>query len=128
MCLNAARSQHLLTRFQNRERASSSSAFFLFGVCASSFHSPCSLVLYFFSLYSCSFVYFLITSLHLRFGLPIFRCPLTSIFHVLITTSSVFLSTESVGHPFICFSVSHKLDCTIYVPYLCKVTDQFPYR
>ena len=33
-------------------------------------------------------------SLHLRFGLPIFRCPPTSIFHVLITTSSsVFLST-----------------------------------
>ena len=40
-----------------------------------------------------SFVYFR-TSLHLSFGLPIFRCPLTSILHVLITTSSsVFLST-----------------------------------
>ena len=33
-------------------------------------------------------------SLHLRFGLPIFRCPPTSIFHVLIITSaSIFLST-----------------------------------
>ena len=40
-----------------------------------------------------SFMYFLITSLHLSFGVPIFRCPPTSTFHVLITTSSsVFLS------------------------------------
>ena len=37
--------------------------------------------------------FFYLTSVHLSFGL-IFRCPLTSIFHVLITTSSsVFLST-----------------------------------
>ena len=37
---------------------------------------------------------FFITSLHLSFGLPIFRCSPTSIFHVRITTSSsVFLST-----------------------------------
>ena len=41
-----------------------------------------------------SFMSFLMTSLHLSFGLPIFRCPPTSIFHVLITTSSsVFIST-----------------------------------
>ena len=41
-----------------------------------------------------SFMSFLITSLHLSFGLPIILCPPTSIFHVLITTSSsVFLST-----------------------------------
>ena len=41
-----------------------------------------------------SFMCFLITSLHLSFGLPIFRCPPTPIFHVLIAiSSSVFLST-----------------------------------
>ena len=41
-----------------------------------------------------SFMSFPIRSLHLSFGLPIFRCPPTSIFHVLITTSSsVFLTT-----------------------------------
>ena len=34
-----------------------------------------------------SFVYFLITSLHLSFGIPIFRCPPTSIFHLLQTLS-----------------------------------------
>ena len=39
-------------------------------------------------LLSFSFVSSLITSLHLNFGLPIFRCPLNSIFHVLITISS----------------------------------------
>ena len=51
-------------------------------------------------LQSCfSFMYFLITSLHLSLGLPIFQCPPTSIFHVLITTSSsVFLST-CPNHP-----------------------------
>ena len=47
------------------------------------------------SIFTCfSFMYFRITSLHLCFGLPIFRYPPTSIFHVLLTTpSSVFLST-----------------------------------
>ena len=41
-----------------------------------------------------SFVSFGITSLHSNCGLPIFQCPLTSIFHVLITiSSSIFLST-----------------------------------
>ena len=71
-----------------------SSSFFLFGsahrvfilhvlrFCASSLCTPFS------------FMSFRITSLQLSFGLPIFRCPLTSIFHVLIATSySVFLST-----------------------------------
>ena len=40
-----------------------------------------------------SFMSFLITSLHFSFCLTIFRCPPTSIFHVIITTSSVFHST-----------------------------------
>ena len=41
------------------------------------------------SVFTClSFRYFLITSLHLSFSLPIFRCPTTSIFHVLITLHS----------------------------------------
>ena len=45
-------------------------------------------------LLSVSLVSFCITSLHLSFGLSICQCPPTSIFHVLITTtSSVFLST-----------------------------------
>ena len=38
-----------------------------------------------------SFKSFLITSLHLKFYLSIFRCPPTSIFHVLITTLIVLL-------------------------------------
>ena len=43
-----------------------------------------------------SFMSFLITSLHPSFGLPIFQCPPTTIFQVLITTSSsVFLATWS---------------------------------
>ena len=54
--------------------------------CASSIFSPFS------------FMSFLITSPHLRFGLHIFRCPSTSIFHVLDSTSSVFLSTWSLNH------------------------------
>ena len=47
------------------------------------------------SIFTCfSFMSFLITSLHLGFGLPIFRCPPTSIFDVLITkSSSGFLAT-----------------------------------
>ena len=41
-----------------------------------------------------SFISFRTISLRLSFHLPIFQCPLTSIFHVLITTPScVFLST-----------------------------------
>ena len=41
------------------------------------------------SIFTCfSFMYFLITSFHLGFGLPIFQCPPTSIFHVLIRISS----------------------------------------
>ena len=73
----------------------SSSAFSLFGVGAWSFQSPRSPILCFFYFTPFSFMYFLIiTSLHLSFGLPIFRRPPTYIFHVLITTSSsVFLST-----------------------------------
>ena len=47
------------------------------------------------AIFTCfSFMAFLIASLHLSFGLPIFRCPPTSIFPVVITIySSVFLST-----------------------------------
>ena len=58
------------------------------------FQSPRSPVLCFFYLYSFLLhVFSYNISLHLSFGLLIFRCPTTSIFHVLITTSSVFLST-----------------------------------
>ena len=74
----------------------SSSAFPLFGVGASSFHSPCCPVLRVVcrALLSHSCRPVCVTSLHLSFGLPIFQFPLSSIFHVLITTSSsVFLST-----------------------------------
>ena len=63
----------------------------------SSFHSPCSTVLCFFSLYSCLlhvFYVLCITSMHLSFFLRILWCLLTSIFQIIITTSSsVFLST-----------------------------------
>ena len=51
---------------------------FLFGVGVSSFQSPCSRVLCFY-LSPFSFMSFLITSLHLSFGLAIFQCP-SSIF------------------------------------------------
>ena len=44
------------------------------------------------SIFTCfSFMYFRITSLHLRFGRPIFRCPPTYIY-LLITTSPVIIS------------------------------------
>ena len=61
---------------------SSPLAFSLFGVGALSFHShfqscACSLCTPF------SFMYFRITSLHLSFSLPIFWCPLTSMFSLL---------------------------------------------
>ena len=39
-----------------------------------------------------------ITSLHLSFGLSIFRCPFTSVFHVLITTYSSSLLMTSTYH------------------------------
>ena len=45
-----------------------------------------------------SFMSFLITSLHFSFGLPIFRCPPTSIFRVLITTSSSVYISLSKWH------------------------------
>ena len=66
---------------------SSAPAFSLCGVGTSSFHSCASLCTRF------SFMSFRITSLsHLRFARPNFWCSLTTIFHVLITTSSsVFL-------------------------------------
>ena len=41
------------------------------------------------SIFTCfSFMSFLKTSLHLRVGLPMFRCPPTAILHVVIATSS----------------------------------------
>ena len=41
------------------------------------------------SIFTCFlFMSFLITSLHLSFGLPTFQCPPTSIFHILLTISS----------------------------------------
>ena len=54
-----------------------------------------------------SFMSFIITSLHLSFGLPIFRCPPTSIFHVLNTTSSSNTSRylHTFGSPPIVWSV-----------------------
>ena len=84
----------------------------------SSFYSPRSPVLCFFSVYF--FVNFLITSLHLSFGLPIFWCPLTSIIsllhlplsfylsvsthfhHLVATSSSVFLSTSPNHLSYVC--------------------------
>ena len=78
------------------QSSSSSSAFFLTGrnikfsfhfilhvlrSCAFSLSTPFS------------FTYFRITSLHFSFGLPIFRCPPTSIFSLLTPSSCVFLST-----------------------------------
>ena len=66
---------------------SSSLAFSLFRVGSSCIHSQHSVVVLFFSPHSC-------LSLHLSFGLPIFLCPPSSIFHVIFTTSCfVFLST-----------------------------------
>ena len=55
--------------------------FTLFGVGASSFQFPRSPILSFFPPFS--FMSFLITSLHLSFGLPIFLCPPTSMFSLL---------------------------------------------
>ena len=71
--------------FDLRTFKSSSSAFPLFGIGASSFQSPRSLVLCVFYLYSFLLRVFSydITSLHLSFGLPIFRCPPTSMFSLL---------------------------------------------
>ena len=58
------------------------------------FSTPSSPVSCFFYRCSSTFVSVLMTSLQLGFGLRICRCPPTSIFHVLITTSSsLFLST-----------------------------------
>ena len=65
----------------------SSSAFSLFGVGASSFQSLRSPVLCFFYLYSFLLRVF---SCNIRFGLPIFRCPLTSMFSLLHLLQSFY--------------------------------------
>ena len=66
---------------------SSSSAFSLLGVGASSFQSPHSPVVCF-SIPPFFFMSFLITSLHLSFGLPIFQCQPTFIFSLLYLLQS----------------------------------------
>ena len=77
--------------------SSSSSTFSIFRGGASNFQSTRSAVSRFFYIFTpSSFGNCVITSLHLSFGLPLFRCAPTSIFHVLITTNSsppVFHST-----------------------------------
>ena len=56
--------------------------FSLFGVGALSFQSPCSPVCS--SIFThFSFMYFLLTSLHLCLGRPMFQCPSTSMFSLL---------------------------------------------
>ena len=68
--------------------------YYNFGVGASSFQSPRSPVLCFFSLYSFLLHVFLITSLHLSFSILMFGVH----FHVLIaTSSSVFLSSRHMA-------------------------------
>ena len=69
----------------------------VFGVNASSFHSKRSSALLFYLflfLLSC----FRITSLHISFDYPSFRCSPISIFHVLITTSSFIFFSTSANH------------------------------
>ena len=95
------------------------------GVGASSFPSPLYPVLCFFYIYFYLYLYFLITSLHLSFGVLICRCPPTSIFHVLITTSSAaFLSTwpnhlSRVSLIFSCTYVCHTRPCSYFsIPHL----------
>ena len=87
--------------YRQKQISSFYSAFSLFGVGTSSFQSPRSPVVCFFYLYS-FYLSSLITSLHLSFGLPIFRCP--PIFHVLITTSSSVILSTRPNHLGILFS------------------------
>ena len=86
----------------------SSSEFSLFGVGASSFQYLRSQVL---CLYIFSFMFFLISSLHLSFGLPIFRCPPTymlSLLHLLQSFSPHGLT----------ISVSLRLFSNVCLPHL----------
>ena len=70
------------------------------------------------SIFTCfSFMYFLITSLHLSFGFPIFRCPTTSVFHVLIATCTsfpVFLSTWTISVSLLRLYVWHTCSCSYF--------------
>ena len=74
--------------------------------------------------YTCtlvSLVYFLITSLHRSFSLPIFPCVVTSISRVLITTYSyVFLSTwpnNMSRLPYFLIHVRHTCPCSyLFIP------------
>ena len=68
-----------------------------------------------------SLVYFLITSLHRSFSLPIFRCVVTSISRVLITTYSyVCLSTwpnNMSRLPYFLTHVRHTCPCSyLFIP------------
>ena len=73
--------------------SSSSSAFSLIVVGTLSFHSPLSPPCAS-AIFTCfSSMCFLTTPLCLSFGLPIYQCPPTSMFSVITTSSSVFLST-----------------------------------
>ena len=98
----------------------SSSSGFPYLSSALSFQSPRSPVLWLFYLYSFLFMYFLITSLHLRFGRPIFRCPPTSIFHVLITSTyfSVFsprvLKTSQYRFSYFRTYICHTYPCSCF--------------
>ena len=71
-----------------------------------------------------SFVRFLVTSLHISFGLLICRCPPTYVFYVLITTSSpVFLSRWpdhiSIGSPIFSLSLVTTCLCSyFFITYL----------
>ena len=93
----------------------SSSAFSLFGVGTSSFHSPLARVLCFFSLYS-FLLHVFITSLHLSFGLPIFQCPPTSIVHLLVATALLSFSTHGLTISVSLLLYSHS--CLPHLPLL----------
>ena len=72
-----------------------SSPFSMFGVGAVRFHSPRSPV--FVSCVCTPVSFFMLTLLHLS-CLPIFQCPIFSIFHVLITTASCFFLSTCPNH------------------------------
>ena len=55
---------------------------------------------------------FHITPLHLSFDLPIFRCPTTSIFHVIISTHSSLSLYTWFNHPSLALLFSHCLPHT----------------
>ena len=76
-------------------------AFSLFRVGAPSLQSPRSLVLCFSTSTPFFFMSFLLTSLHLSFGLPIFRCPPTSIFSLLHLRQSFSTHGLTISAPLV---------------------------